>query len=154
MGVFLSTRWQALDSPFGDHAKGESETRACQHKNQLRGDGDQMKRRREVTIEFEREIVISNHHGQAAWCAFCGSQVQMLTADEAAQIKGTGTNQILAAIDAGRLHYQATEDGQIWICADSLMASNAAGRDLSAEVLRITEGMRLTDDNLIDTPTT
>ncbi|MEO6390480.1 MAG: hypothetical protein ABIP75_01430 [Pyrinomonadaceae bacterium] len=113
-----------------------------------------MKRRREVTIEIEREIVISNHQGQAAWCEFCGRQVQLLSANEAARVTGNERNQLLAAAEAGMFHCRATETGQLWICADSLFASHAEGRNQPADILRITEGMRLPYDNLIDTPTT
>jgi SRSO17 transposase len=80
-----------------------------------------MKRRREVLIEIEREIVISSHQHHAQWCPGCGKQVQMLTANEAAQMMNASAAMIHNEIESGRLHHAVTAERLVLVCTDSLL---------------------------------
>jgi hypothetical protein len=80
-----------------------------------------MKRRREVLIEIEREIVISSQQHHHRWCPICEAQVQMLTAHEAAKTMNTDEAMIFDEAHAGRLHYTATAEGRLLVCVTSVM---------------------------------
>ena len=91
-----------------------------------------MKRRREVLIEIEREIVISTRQRHHLWCPDCGRHVQMLNADEAARAMNTSESVVYDEVDRGRLHATATAEGSLLVCADSVL-----GRRTEAEMPRL-----------------
>ncbi|MEO6390521.1 MAG: hypothetical protein ABIP75_01640 [Pyrinomonadaceae bacterium] len=80
-----------------------------------------MKRRREVTIEIEREIVIRNHPSNRTWCTGCGDQVEMLNTNEAAHLMGSSEDDIFALVDSAEIHFTTSADGGVLVCPDSLL---------------------------------
>lgn len=84
-----------------------------------------MKRRREVLIEIEREIVISTQQQHYFWCADCGKQVHMLNAHEAARTLDMSESRLYDEIHAGRLHATVTDEGLLLVCADSALGQRA-----------------------------
>lgn len=92
-----------------------------------------MKRRREVLIEIEREIVISTQQQHYLRCPNCGKHVHMLTTHEAGKTLNTSEEAVHDQIDAGHLHYVVTAGGTLLVCADSVL-----GRRSEDDMPRIT----------------
>lgn len=79
------------------------------------------RRKTEIVVELDEEIVIRSRQAIAfAWCAECGEQVQMLTPDYAATLGGVSPRVIYRWIEAGRIHFSETGEGQLLICQGSL----------------------------------
>ena len=79
------------------------------------------KRRVKVTVETERVFAARTSKAPPAnWCERCGSEVRMLTPDEAAVLARTSVRVIYRRIEAERLHFVETDDGWILICLNSL----------------------------------
>ena len=79
-----------------------------------------MKRRTEVTIEFD-EVIVRRHQAIAlGWCAACAEQVQMLTPAVAAAAAGVSIRTIYRRVEAGGLHFKEANDGVLLICGSSL----------------------------------
>ncbi|PYS46756.1 MAG: hypothetical protein DMF68_18180 [Acidobacteria bacterium] len=55
-----------------------------------------------------------------AWCAPCGQQVRMVTADEAAGLAGVSSRTIYRRVEAESLHFMETNEGRLLICTNSL----------------------------------
>ena len=81
-----------------------------------------MKRKRtEIVVELDEVFVIRGHQTMSfAWCAECGDQVQMLTPDQAATISRLSSRIIYRWIEARRVHFTETGEGQLLICQSSL----------------------------------
>lgn len=78
------------------------------------------RKRREITIETERLLVISRHGNPILWCGRCAREVVMLTVDEAAMMTRSTSRTIFKLAEAGRLHFTETPEGRLLICSDSL----------------------------------
>ena len=79
------------------------------------------KRRTEITVERHRVLVLSRRRVSAkAWCAPCGKQVRMVTADEAAELSGVSPRIIYRRVEAGSLHFAEANEGRLLICTNSL----------------------------------
>jgi len=78
--------------------------------------------KREITIEVERVRVIYNRKNRCLkWCAFCQSEVSILTLEEALEIAGIDPETLSRFISQGRIHlYQMREDESA-ICLNSLL---------------------------------
>lgn len=79
--------------------------------------------RRRVEITVEREIVSVEYLPPAnirGWCQQCGKEVLMLTAEAAAAAHGTSTREIYRRLDDGKLHFQESPGGTVFICSESL----------------------------------
>ena len=80
-----------------------------------------MKKRTEITIETERLLVVGHTTKQATdWCAACGRQVELISADEAAVRARVSSRTIFRWVESGRLHYTETPAGLLLICPYSL----------------------------------
>jgi hypothetical protein len=99
-----------------------------------------MKRRREVTIEIEREIIISKPHSNWSWCYRCGQQMQMLTAGEAAQMINSTEAKIYELVESEQLHFTATPQGMLLVCPNSVIAIGSGDQTIPRELLLITDG--------------
>ena len=78
-------------------------------------------KRRTITVEIDRVISISQRQSSpVAWCAACESLVRMVTADEAARLARVTARLIYQWVEAGRLHFTETPEGQLLICLNSL----------------------------------
>ena len=67
-----------------------------------------------------RESVCFQNLGLRARCFACNLEVEMVSDDEAVRILN-GSNSILEhLVNAGRVHTLQTENGNLWICKESL----------------------------------
>ena len=66
-------------------------------------------------------LVLSRRRVSAkVWCAPCGQQVRMVTADEAAELSGVSPRTIYRRVEAASLHFAETNGGCLLICTNSL----------------------------------
>lgn len=80
--------------------------------------------KREIIIEVERVRVIYNRRNRCLkWCAFCRSEVSILTTEEALAISGMNAETLRGFVAEGRIHlYQTREDeSAAAICLNSLL---------------------------------
>jgi hypothetical protein len=79
-------------------------------------------KRTKVTVESHQLLVV--RRGGAPfiedWCSLCGKQVQMITAAEAALMAGVSLRTICRRVEGGKLHFNETGDGLLFICLNSL----------------------------------
>ena len=84
-----------------------------------------IKRRTEITIEKQRFLLVGGRklvaHG---WCAVCGAQVSLVTAETAARISGVSTRSIYRQVESGNLHFLEIHDGLLLVCRESLGVPN------------------------------
>ena len=59
------------------------------------------------------------------WCERCSTEVELLTADEAAQVAGTAVRAIFRKIELEQLHFLESATGGILICLPSLLADQS-----------------------------
>jgi len=79
------------------------------------------RKRTQIVFELDEVLVVSGRQTMAfAWCAECCDQVQLLTPDHAATIAGLTPRLIYQWVEAGRLHFSETSEGQLLICENSL----------------------------------
>jgi hypothetical protein len=82
-----------------------------------------MKKRIDITVESHEILVLRRSSAPIhAWCAQCGSQVQMIPSAQAALLAGVSSRVIYRQIEAGRLHFIETPDHALLICLQSLAA--------------------------------
>lgn len=84
-----------------------------------------MKRRREITIETERLMVITERHRSSlttVWCPACGADSQMVNVDRAAILSHATSRAIYGRVEDGTLHWTETPQGLLLICHNSLVA--------------------------------
>jgi hypothetical protein len=77
-----------------------------------------MKRRRQITIETWRLVLVKRRKGGTLWCPCRGRQSRR-TADKAAVAAGTSMLTIFRRVEAGELHFRETVGGALLIRADS-----------------------------------
>jgi hypothetical protein len=79
----------------------------------------------EIIIETD-EIFVRCEGGLAAnapvmcWCAACGAQTEMLSADAAARACGAAARHVYRLVEAGIVHFAETHDGTLLVCLASL----------------------------------
>lgn len=85
--------------------------------------GKRMKRtrRRRVTVETERLLVISHYNAVQGWCEGCNAQVKLVGPEEAAALAGLSQRTIFRQIESHQLHFTETPDGGLLICVNSLL---------------------------------
>ena len=82
-----------------------------------------IRKRTEILVDLDEVFVLRSRQTLSfAWCAECGDQVQMLTPDQAATIAGLSSRIIYRWIEARRIHFTETGEGQLLICQSSLPA--------------------------------
>jgi excisionase family DNA binding protein len=79
-----------------------------------------MKRRMEVITETDRIIIIKQHGGMLAWCSGCGREINMITPEQAAGLRGVTPRTIYRWVEAGKLHFIEPPDGSLFVCPNSL----------------------------------
>ncbi|HEX8734478.1 MAG TPA: hypothetical protein VF721_04095 [Pyrinomonadaceae bacterium] len=87
--------------------------------------------KREIIIEVERVRVIYNRKNRyLKWCAFCQSEVSILTLEEALEIAGIKPETLSGFINEGRIHLYQTREDKSAVCLNSLLniGSNLFGR--------------------------
>jgi hypothetical protein len=86
------------------------------------------KRRTEITVETDRFIVIRRRIGSPpARCAVCEGQVKMVTPDEAALLARVTSRTVYRWIEADKLHFAETSEGQLFVCLNSLLEQSSEG---------------------------
>ena len=78
-------------------------------------------RRKKVTVETERLLVISHYNGAQGWCEGCSATVKMMGPEEAAAFAGLSQRAIFLLIESSQLHFTETPDGGLFICVNSLL---------------------------------
>lgn len=82
-----------------------------------------MKRKRiaEIVIEASRTIIYTRRYqARTKWCPSCGAEVEMITAFEAAGLAGVSSYTIYRWAEEGRIHSDATPEGALLVCLNSL----------------------------------
>lgn len=68
-------------------------------------------------------IVVRPHaRSRVAWCKGCGAGAMLLTAEEAAAAAGVTPRTIYRWVEAGKVHFSETPQGETLICLNSLRA--------------------------------
>ena len=81
-----------------------------------------MKKRTEVTIEFEEIVFVkgSSNLSGTAWCVGCANEVLMVTPAQAAVIARVSVRDINRRVEAGDVHFLETTEGSLLVCMSSL----------------------------------
>lgn len=75
----------------------------------------------EITIEATESVTIRRAAGSVRIaCPQCEPAGEMVTLDEACALFRVGVRSLCREIEAGRLHFQETASGSIFICLHSL----------------------------------
>lgn len=80
-----------------------------------------IRKQMQITRESHEILILRRGRRRAAWCNACHSQVDWLTAEDAAQIIGATVLSIYRCAEAGTVHSCETPDGRFWICIESLL---------------------------------
>ena len=78
------------------------------------------RKRTEITVEVDEVIYMARHRLTRAWCPACGSEVQMLTPEQAAAVAGVTVRAVNRRVEDGSVHFLETADGRLWVCVNSL----------------------------------
>ena len=82
-----------------------------------------IRRRTETVVEtHEVWVVRRSGEGPSAFCTACAPGAGMLRADEAARLKGVSTRTVFRWVEAGRVHFEETSEGDLFVCLASLPA--------------------------------
>jgi excisionase family DNA binding protein len=77
-------------------------------------------RRTEITVDTHRILTVrAGLVPIEGWCSDCGSQVRMLTAEEAAGVRGVSARSIYRWLESGKLHFTEAGSG-VLVCINSL----------------------------------
>ena len=81
----------------------------------------QVKRRIKVETRTERTLLLcARRKITRAWCGACLCQTQMITPHEAAKEIRVSLRKLFGYIEERRLHFLETEEGELFICVESL----------------------------------
>ena len=79
-------------------------------------------KRTRVTVESHQLMVLRRGAPFIEdWCSHCGKQVRMITAAEAALVAGISLRAVCRRVEGGKLHFNETGDGLLFICLNSLV---------------------------------
>jgi len=79
-----------------------------------------MKRKRtEITIETDRTFFVSSPRIVFGWCAACDAQVEMVSLDEAAILRGVNSRTVFRWVEEKQVHSSETANGLLLICLNS-----------------------------------
>jgi len=84
------------------------------------------KGQQKVKSNFERpQVFIINrpHVSEQRSCSRCTESSGMITADEAAALRGVSTRVIYRWLEDGAIHFIETAKGQLFICLKTLVAN-------------------------------
>jgi hypothetical protein len=80
------------------------------------------RRKTEIVVERDQVLVIRQLEPRDPLrCTECGELVRMASVDEAAAIAQASARTIHHWVDEGRVHFRETDDGQLFICLNSLL---------------------------------
>ena len=78
----------------------------------------------QITIESERQLVLTHGSSFYGLCSACGDEVCMVTVAEAAALAKVSWRQIFRAVEADEVHFLETAAGALFICCNSLNHSS------------------------------
>ncbi|MBI4468416.1 MAG: hypothetical protein HY650_03735 [Acidobacteria bacterium] len=79
------------------------------------------KRRRTITIDTERDLVIEQRSATAeARCEICRRSTTMVSPQKAGALAGVTQRTIYRWVEAAKLHFTESPDGHLLICLNSL----------------------------------
>jgi len=89
-------------------------------------------------IEVEEVILVAGSHQPSArlWCPACGSDVRMVTPNQAAAIVRSSVRAVNRSVEAGRVHFVETAEGRLFVCVNSLDLG-ATELDLSQSIVPV-----------------
>lgn len=114
----------------------------CSRSNAFQKEGTVVKRRTEIIIEIEREIVISQSRNTRSWCMRCGKPVQMLDVTNAALMLRTTSSGIHRLAESEELHFADSLKGELLICTNSVLALRQNENSRPFQNLLVIEGER------------
>ena len=81
-----------------------------------------MSKRREITFEIERRLIIKRQSRQKTilFCQVCQTDTERLSTDEAALLFGFRSRAIFDWVEQGSIHFTETTEGILLICRQSL----------------------------------
>jgi len=94
-------------------------------------EGADARKRMEVTVETDQVLIIRRRRSTRGWCQECGSEVEIVSLEDAAAIAGINSPLLHDGM-AQRWHFSGSEG--TWVCLESLLApGGSAGRTGSQE---------------------
>jgi hypothetical protein len=92
-------------------------------------------KRTEVTIEVEEVVLAVNDPSRFApvWCPDCGSEVQMISPEQAAMRTQATVRAINQRVEDGSVHFVETPDGRLWVCVSSLSERRVVPEPIAVE---------------------
>jgi len=74
-----------------------------------------------ITIQQRERITISGSPPPiSAWCTQCNSEVSMVSGEQSALLAGLSCREIYRRVEESALHFIEQQDGQLFICLNSL----------------------------------
>jgi hypothetical protein len=83
--------------------------------------GVPMSKQTKITIETDSLLILRGRSLQAAWCAQCGSEVEMIPLDGVGVISNMASSEVEAWIQSEDLHHSKATDGSTLICLNSMI---------------------------------
>jgi hypothetical protein len=80
-------------------------------------------RKIEITIDTERSVTIRRRRVLRAWCAECGSEVEMVSLAEAQRLMQSTHPILPASAEARSWHISEQQGGTLLVCLASLRKS-------------------------------
>lgn len=78
-------------------------------------------RKREIISERERRVVVKfKDESRQGFCVDCQTLTSFVTVDEAAALRDTTARKIFRLVEAGKVHFEETADGRLFVCLPSL----------------------------------
>jgi len=81
------------------------------------------RKRTEITVETDRILIIRRRRSVRAWCAECGSEVEMVGLEEAEAVTGLRGQALSDCAQARSWHVAESPDGAGLICLESVLKS-------------------------------
>jgi len=83
-----------------------------------------MRRKKKTTIvtfeSRERTTIRQSAPSLVAWCEQCGTEVLMVTPNEAAMMSQTDARAIFRRVEAREIHFIEDRRGELMVCSNSL----------------------------------
>ncbi|MBI1874544.1 MAG: hypothetical protein HYS05_11780 [Acidobacteria bacterium] len=78
-------------------------------------------RRRRITVEVER-LVLGGTATPVSWCSECGTGAPMVSAEQAATLRGVPVRAIRRWANSRRIHFTFDGAGALVVCVRSLLS--------------------------------
>lgn len=78
-------------------------------------------RKIEITAEKSERIYFRQRERVFAVCGECGQRVEMLSPEDAAQVRNITLREIYRMIELGQIHFSENDNDQLTICQKSVL---------------------------------